>query len=477
MPKTIMFIWSAGLLLSNAVFSQTPFTDINEEIRDGNFTAAQHLISERIAERTMPEDLVFNLLFQSALLDRIRLDFSRDEDYVRKALSSYYPDVSDYMLESWEASNDLEAKMIDGEKRYFRNAVPNLFRVNEEARQKKIEVDGIRESSLDRFLQSYLPGITNAVKLKGTTLVQPKKIRINYTITVDPNAVPEGEIVRAWLPFPRSDRARLTSVQLISASEPDYIVSPETYSHKTIYMEKTARQDQPTVFEMTATYEAFNEWIDIDRAEIKPYDSRSEVYQNYTTERSPHIVFTPEIVALSREIVGEEIDPVVVARLIYEWIGEHIPWASAREYSTIPNIPMYCVNHRYGDCGIKALLFITLCRYNGIPAKWQSGWFLYPDNLNLHDWSEIYFEGIGWIPVDPDFNQQDIDDEDARSFFFGGADAYRLIVNDDFSRPFFPAKIYPRSETVDFQRGEVEWRGGNLYFNRWDYHMAVDYPE
>jgi hypothetical protein len=24
---------------------------------------------------------------------------------------------------------------------------------------------------------------------------------------------------------------------------------------------------------------------------------------------------------------------------------------------------------------------------------------------------------------------------------------------------------------VDSQRGEVEWRGGNLYFDKWDYHF------
>jgi len=32
-----------------------------------------------------------------------------------------------------------------------------------------------------------------------------------------------------------------------------------------------------------------------------------------------------------------------------------------------------------------------------------------------------------------------------------------------------------RSETVDFQRGELEWKGGNLYFDKWDYKMEVGY--
>jgi transglutaminase-like putative cysteine protease len=150
-------------------------------------------------------------------------------------------------------------------------------------------------------------------------------------------------------------------------------------------------------------------------------------------------------------------------------------WAGAREYSTIENISNYCVEKGYGDCGIKSLLFITLCRYNGIPAKWQSGWMLHPGSINLHDWTEIYLEGYGWVPVDPDYGLQNLENIEEKYFFFGGTDAHHLIINDDYSSPLFPAKIFPRSETVDFQRGELEWRGGNLYFDKWDYNMKVEY--
>jgi len=34
-----------------------------------------------------------------------------------------------------------------------------------------------------------------------------------------------------------------------------------------------------------------------------------------------------------------------------------------------------------------------------------------------------------------------------------------------------PAKQHFRSDTVDSQRGEVEWDGGNLYYDKWDYHF------
>jgi hypothetical protein len=59
------------------------------------------------------------------------------------------------------------------------------------------------------------------------------------------------------------------------------------------------------------------------------------------------------------------------------------------------------------------------------------------------------------------------------SFYLGGLDAYRIAFNDDYGQELFPPKQQFRSETVDLQRGEVEWRGGNLYFDQWDYEFKA----
>ena len=105
--------------------------------------------------------------------------------------------------------------------------------------------------------------------------------------------------------------------------------------------------------------------------------------------------------ALSQQIVGEETNPCLKAKKCYDWIAEHIKYSYAIEYSTIRNISDYCRRKGYGDCGQEALLFITLCRLNGIPARWQSGWNTFPGDKAIHDWSEIYLAPYGWVPVDP----------------------------------------------------------------------------
>ena len=210
--------------------------------------------------------------------------------------------------------------------------------------------------------------------------------------------------------------------------------------------------------------------------DVRPYDTTAPLYKEYTAEREKHIVFSPRLRELAARLTAGETNPYLKAKRIFCWINDNFPWASAREYSTIENIPEYVLDNRHGDCGQVSLLFITLCRISGIPAHFQSGFMMHPRAWNLHDWAEVYFEGVGWVPVDQSFGMPAFArNADEKFFFLGGIDSWRMIVNTDYGMPLVPEKKYPRSETVDFQRGEVEWEGGNLYFPQWSYHMEIDY--
>ena len=180
--------------------------------------------------------------------------------------------------------------------------------------------------------------------------------------------------------------------------------------------------------------------------------------------------------ALTEKITQNTTTTGETVSAIYQHIVTNYPWASALEYSTIENIPEYVIENKKGDCGQVALLLITMLRYKGIPARWQSGWMMHPGEINLHDWAEYYVDGIGWVPIDVSFGRGgDEDNPVPKYFYISGIDSYRLYINNDFSSSFYPAKKYPRSETVDFQRGEVETDKENLYFDKWIYNMQVEY--
>lgn len=470
--KLILFF----VVLSTIAFPQTNYDEVNNEISKGNFKIASGIIDSIIAFNpgiTAIEK--YNLEFQKERMNRIKLDFNKSYADVLKYVKKYYPEADEKLLKNWEDSKALEVMMIDGEKKYFARSAANIFRIDKEAKKQMQSVDGKSVDELDKFCEGIIPDIiTNAVNTKSR-FVNPIKLKLKYTLTVDPNVVPDGEIIRCWLPFPREIKNKQENIRLNSINEQENVLADNKNLQRTVYIEKPAAKDQPTIFRMELEYTSFAEFANVEPEKVQQYDMNSEILKVYTAERPPHIVFTDKIKEVSKEIVGSETNPYLKAKKIFKWINDTKPWASAREYSTIENISDYCLREGHGDCGIKTLLFLTFCRYNGIPAKWQSGWMLHPVEINLHDWGEIYFEGYGWVPVDQSFGVQNLNDEKGKYFYLGGIDSYRLIANDDYSQPLFPAKIYPRSETVDFQRGEVEWRGGNLYFDKWDYHMEVEY--
>ena len=414
--------------------------------------------------------------WEDDLHQRLLADFCLTEQQVKDYIRKYIPEVTDEQMRRWEETRALECMWLDGEKRYFINAGPNLFRIDSACRDRKLAKEGVIVGGAERVNAENVPAIIRAAKDSARTMVQPKRMRVTYTLTVDTNAVPAGEVVRCWLPFPRTDVARQQDVKLLGTSEPEYVLAPQDCAHSTLYMEKRAVQGRPTVFSETFEYTTYGEWHDLGPEDVQPYDTMSRLYREYTAEREKHVVFTPRLRELAARLADGEDNPYLKAKRIFRWIGNHFPWASAREYSTIDNIPEYVLDNRHGDCGQVSLLLVTLCRLCGIPARFQSGFMMHPRAWNLHDWAEVYFEGVGWVPVDQSLGMPSFARNAGEEYFFlGGIDSWRMVVNTDYGMPLVPAKRYPRSETVDFQRGEVEWEGGNLYFTQWNYDMEIEY--
>lgn len=409
-------------------------------------------------------------LSQEELNARITQDFSKQRTDIVEYIRRFYPQVTDTMLASWEASGALECLEIDGEKRYFKNAAKNLFRIDAAARALRTARYGPEHAARSRFLSQYIPQL-----LASATSKDFKSYCRTYTATfaldVRPDVVSAGTIVRCWLPFPRTDCCTQNDVQLLHTNSTDYVIAPSDSCHQSIYIEQRARRGQPTHFEMQCRFTARPEvMMQLNNQGCTELNDLQEFLQ----EEMPHIRFTDAIRRINEEIVGTEGDPHKIAERIFVWISTNIPWASAREYSTIANIPEYVLRQRHGDCGQKTLLLITLCRLNGIPARWQSGFMLHPGNRNLHDWAELWFADTGWVSVDVSFGVQSWGrNRQERLFYLGSRDAFRWIVNRGICGELFPKKCYERSETVDFQRGEVEWRGGNLYFDQWNYRFNI----
>ncbi len=472
--RRVHCIWF-GTVVGLFFLSCTPRGDYKTLIEQGQFKKASRIIvSELNSNPNLTESDRLNLQFELERMRRIRQDFTKNEKDILDYVKKYVPAVNKSDLRKWEASNALEALTIDGEKWYFNSAAPNLFRLEPTLKALKQRADSLelvaspREKfALDEHIQKIM---TTAIRM-GKRYVCPVNLKIKHSISVPANVVPAGKVIRCWIPFPRDIAGRQVAIKLLSTDPQRYIIADnEMTLQRTIYFEKVTVKDSVTNFLVEYSYQSYGVYVPIEADKVRPTPSRPDL-QPFLSEQPPHIVFTPEIRELSRQIVDNETNPYRVAQKLFAWVDNNIPWASAREYSTFTNIPSYVLHNRHGDCGMQTLAFITLCRLNGIPARWQSGWEFQPPDDSMHDWGEIYFEPYGWVPMDVTYGQRTTTDEHLRWFYLNGMDSYRLIFNEGISDNFYPAKVHFRSETVDSQRGEVEWEGGNLYFDQWDWNL------
>ena len=73
-----------------------------------------------------------------------------------------------------------------------------------------------------------------------------------------------------------------------------------------------------------------------------------------------------------------------------------------------------------GYCTYYASAMTVLCRMAGLPARYVEGFMAQPSGdglayvtgLNAHAWTEVYFQGFGWVPFDPTPSLQDMENQE-----------------------------------------------------------------
>jgi hypothetical protein len=110
---------------------------------------------------------------------------------------------------------------------------------------------------------------------------------------------------------------------------------------------------------------------------------------------------------LARSIVGDERGTLARSRLLMRWVYTNLQKSMDANASTALQV----LATKKGDCTEHAMLFTTLARSIGIPAREVSGlaYIETPEpTFGWHAWSEVN-DGLGWISIDPTWNQARVD--------------------------------------------------------------------
>lgn len=413
--------------------------EIEREEKRGNFGLALKLIEKWLADERITEIQRKRLMYEKDRINKLLESYPFDEESALKQAMELIDSFTYSEFYQLLGEGYIDYIVVEGKKKFEEHFVQNIgFTVP--AYRERIKKDPVSEKARE-LLNKRLEQLTEGNPAKRY------RVRAKITVTIKDDA----DNFRVWLPFPKEE-FQVCDVKLVSASHRDYFLADNRAAQRTIYFEGKEKE-YFVEFEYT-----INEWIN----KVDPEKVEENDLTEFLCEEPPHVLFTPYLKLLTNEVVAGEENPYLKAKKIYDWITTHVRYSYVRPYATYENIPQYVAENLKGDCGFQALLFITMCRIAGIPARWQSGWYANPLMASPHDWALFYVKPYGWLPADLSFGGARRENEKLRSFYFGNLDGFRMVANSDFMKEFVPKPNFLRFDPTDNQLGEAESSFGKV---------------
>lgn len=413
--------------------------DIRQHQKSGNYQEAIRLIDLRLQQNNLPKCLRNSLIAHREMFCRIQTEFPYTKE---EALAIVQKRLPDFTMEELNAQMDLRNIRwiyLDGTVRIFRRFDQTLFAVVEEIRNRLPE-NGAAPMHRTDYAMSIM-------KEKGAMC---NRIRVRQTLKLKEELFNPGMFLRAHLPLAAACQQQ-SEIEITRVFPEGAVIAPEDAAQRTICWEVNPQENPEFTVEYAYTHTAKYQDIYNGKGQAGTYDFDLE-------EQAPHIVFTPFIRSLCRELTDGIEDPLLKARAFYDFITLNMNYTHVPAYFVLENIAESCARNYNGDCGVFALLFITLCRCAGIPARWQSGLVARPEEAGCHDWAQFYVAPYGWVFADPSFgiSANRLGKEARRQFLFGNLDPYRMVANRMFQAEFTIPKEHWRSDPYDNQTGELE---------------------
>lgn len=460
----------------------------------GELEAAVDCIDQRLACTNLPENLRYCLLAEREMIRRMPADFpyTRAEamDIIRAEIPSYTEEEFDAAV----ACGQIRFIYLHGEMRIFGRFFSSMIKSVPEFRARtKVALNGGESSGKGSKGDLRLNRSMRIMKEQGALA---NLITIRATVKVEDAAFKPGMLVRVHVPIAAACEQQ-SDIRIESMFPENGQIAPEDAEQRTVYWEENMQENHE--FSVTYSYVHTAKWHDVETVLhgmpmsqgamqdagsacsgaaqrtsgvpeltcLKP-EALTE-YLKDTAELAPHIEFTPYIRALTEACAQGCTTPLEKAKSFYDFITKNFKYTYMPAYFTLDSIAENCARSFTGDCGVFALLFITMCRCAGIPAEWQSGFAAEPEFVGGHDWARFYAEPFGWLFADPSFgvSSNRNENEERRMFYFGNLDPYRMVANRAFQAPFTVDKRYFRTDPYDNQYGEIETEDRGLRYDEY----------
>lgn len=413
----------------------------------GDLEGAIRLIDRELKRQDLPEALRNCMTVEREIMCRIPEDYPLTRADALAEVRQHIPDFTEKEFDERVDAGKIGWVYLNGEMHFFNRFFSSMCKAEPAFAQRAgVMMHGV-ESVTREEGEGRLDRVARLMRQNGS---MTNRIRIRASVRVKDECFSPGMFVRAHLPIPAACEQQ-SDIRIEKIFPETGRVAPEDAAQRTVCWEETMTENHPFVVEYSYLHTAtYHDLSDVRADSVQPTFDTEEI--------APHVVFTPFIHSLVDKLTKGTDNPLEKARRFYDFITLQMRYNFMPSYFILEDIAQSCARSYTGDCGVFALLFLTLCRCAGIPAQWQSGLTAEPDFIGGHDWVRFYIAPYGWLFADPSYGTAAVraQNEERRRFYFGNLDAYRMVANREFQAPFTVPKQYWRMDPYDNQLGEIE---------------------
>jgi hypothetical protein len=225
-----------------------------------------------------------------------------------------------------------------------------------------------------------------------------------YTITwtLDPQ---KGQITQPGnalvVTVPKADLPYQTATYEVTGAQSFRVVKSDV--NDLMYIVPKGKQTIQLVTKVTVSPHAFK--LTMAKRTEGPFPAAVRTFLGASESIDPK---SAKLVAVAAPLKGT--NDAETARNILEWMRKNIKYRLQKsgigdlDFKTMEEI----VDRGHAECRGYTLLYTALCRAAGVPARPVWGLAKLPatdakpkGDFASHNWCEVYVNGLGWVPVDP----------------------------------------------------------------------------
>ena len=411
------------------------------------------------------------------ILRRLPAEYPYTRAEALELVRRYVPNFSEADFDSLLMKGKIFWRYLDGEARFFGRFFDSLCKTDSffaEAAEKR----GHRIPGSDRRL---LQESAEKMREQGELSV---RITVRAELELEKAFFREGALVRAYLPLPRvtEEQGDIVLEEMSAGGQ----LGAESAAQRVVFWEERLGENHPfllsyrflhteryrDVYGLAERMQAEGRAEKQSENETTKYGAEKRTESGYDSALFPPSAYLRSLAAALTEGVTE---PLVKAKCFYDFITKKVRYSFMPSYFCLDRMAERCAMDRVGDCGIQALLFLSLCEAVGIPARWESGLKTEPKFIGAHDWVRFFTPSFGWRAADLSYGGSawKRGEERLHRFYFGNVDPWRMAANARIlGETGFPESEF-RADPYDNQVGEMALDGRGLRYEEFHRRKEV----